>query len=141
MGKPRRTVRRGQRREKRTVPHGQAHIQASFNNTIVTITDQQGNAVTWASSGSAGFKGSRKSTPYAAQLAGSSSGKAAMDMGMREIDVYVKGPGPGREAAIRSLQAVGTQGDQHYRCDPPAAQRLSPAQEEARLAGVSCGRL
>jgi len=132
MGKPRRTVRRGQRREKRTVPHGQAHIQASFNNTIVTITDQQGNAVTWASSGSSGFKGSRKSTPYAAQMAGSSSGKAAMDMGMREIDVYVKGPGPGRESAIRSLQAVGLKVTSitdvtplpHNGCRPPKKRRV-----------------
>jgi small subunit ribosomal protein S11 len=107
MGQPRRTVRRGPRREKKSVPHGQAHIQASFNNTIITITDPQGNTVSWASSGSVGFKGSRKSTPYAAQLAASNSGKAAMDMGMREVDVFVKGPGPGREAAIRSLQAVG----------------------------------
>lgn len=100
-------MRRGPRREKKSVPYGQAHIHASFNNTIITITDPQGNAVSWASSGSVGFKGSRKSTPYAAQLAASNSGKAAMDMGMREVDVFVKGPGPGREAAIRSLQAVG----------------------------------
>jgi small subunit ribosomal protein S11 len=107
MAQPRRTVRRGPRREKKSVPYGQAHIHASFNNTIITITDPQGNAVSWASSGSVGFKGSRKSTPYAAQLAASNSGKAAMDMGMREVDVFVKGPGPGREAAIRSLQAVG----------------------------------
>jgi small subunit ribosomal protein S11 len=107
MAQPRRTVRRGPRREKKSVPHGQAHIQASFNNTIITITDPQGNTVSWASSGSVGFKGSRKSTPYAAQLAANNSGKAAMDMGMREVDVFVKGPGPGREAAIRSLQAVG----------------------------------
>ena len=132
MGKPRRTVRRGQRREKRTVPHGQAHIQASFNNTIVTITDQQGNAVSWASSGSVGFKGSRKSTPYAAQMAGSNSGKTAMDMGMREIDVYVKGPGPGREAAIRALQAVGLKVTSitdvtplpHNGCRPPKKRRV-----------------
>jgi small subunit ribosomal protein S11 len=100
-------VRRGPRREKKSVPHGQAHIQASFNNTIITITDPQGNTVSWASSGSVGFKGSRKSTPYAAQLAASNSGKAAMDLGLREVDVVVKGPGPGREAAIRSLQAIG----------------------------------
>ncbi len=100
-------MRRGPRREKKSVPYGQAHIHASFNNTIITITDPQGNTVSWASSGSVGFKGSRKSTPYAAQLAASNSGKAAMDMGMREVDVFVKGPGPGREAAIRSLQAIG----------------------------------
>jgi small subunit ribosomal protein S11 len=89
------------------VPHGQAHIQASFNNTIVTVTDPQGNTVAWSSSGSVGFKGSRKSTPYAAQLAASATARQAMDMGMREVDVYVKGPGPGRESAIRSLQAAG----------------------------------
>ncbi len=132
MAQPRRTVRRGPRREKRTVPHGVAHIQASFNNTIVTITDPQGNTVSWASSGSVGFKGSRKSTPYAAQLAGSASGKAAMDMGMREIDVFVKGPGPGREAAIRSLQATGLKVTSitdvtplpHNGCRPPKKRRV-----------------
>lgn len=132
MGQPRRTVRRGPRREKKSVPHGTAHIQASFNNTIVTITDPQGNTVSWASSGSVGFKGSRKSTPYAAQLAASNSGKAAMDMGMREIDVFVKGPGPGREAAIRSLQATGLKVTSitdvtplpHNGCRPPKKRRV-----------------
>lgn len=132
MAKPRRTARRGPRREKRTVPHGQAHIRASFNNTIITITDQQGNTVAWSSSGSVGFKGSRKSTPYAAQLAGSTSGKAAMDMGMREVDVFVKGPGPGREAAIRSLQATGLKVVSitdvtplpHNGCRPPKKRRV-----------------
>jgi small subunit ribosomal protein S11 len=89
------------------VPSGAVHIQSTFNNTIITITDPQGNTLTWSSSGLAGFKGSRKSTPFAAQLAATQAGKAAMDMGMREVDVYVKGPGPGREAAVRSIQAVG----------------------------------
>jgi small subunit ribosomal protein S11 len=114
------------------VPYGKAHIQASFNNTIITITDPQGNTLTWSSAGSVGFKGSRKSTPYAAQLAGSSCGKAAMDMGMREIDVYVKGPGPGREAAIRSLQATGLKVVSitdvtplpHNGCRPPKKRRV-----------------
>lgn len=132
MARPRRTTRRGPRREKRTVPHGHAYVQASFNNTIVTITDQDGNAVAWASSGSVGFKGSRKSTPYAAQLAATSSARQAMDMGMREIDVYVKGPGPGREAAIRSLQAAGLKVVSitdvtplpHNGCRPPKKRRV-----------------
>ncbi len=132
MGNPRRTVRRGPRREKRTVPHGQAFIQASFNNTIVTITDQQGNTVAWSSSGTVGFKGSRKSTPYAAQMAGVASGRQAMDMGMREIDVYVRGPGPGRESAIRSLQAAGLKVTSitditplpHNGCRPPKKRRV-----------------
>ena len=132
MGKPRRTVRRGQRREKRTVPHGQAHIQASFNNTIVTITDQQGNAVTWASSGSAGFKGSRKSTPYAAQIAASQAAKTAQESGMREVDIFVKGPGPGRESAVRSLNSAGFKITNitdvtpipHNGCRPPKKRRV-----------------
>jgi small subunit ribosomal protein S11 len=89
------------------VPYGQAHIRASFNNTIITITDQQGNTLTWASAGTAGFKGSRKSTPYAAQLAAQQVVRQAMDSGVREVDVFVKGPGPGREAAVRSLQGAG----------------------------------
>src|SRR5512137_3186032 len=103
--RPRRTT--GPRREKKLVPQGQVHIQSSFNNTIVTVTDPQGNTLTWTSTGAAGFKGSRKSTPYAAQMAAAQAAKQAMDMGMREADVYLKGPGPGREAAIRSLQTTG----------------------------------
>jgi small subunit ribosomal protein S11 len=114
------------------VPHGQAHIQASFNNTIVTVTDPQGNTVAWSSSGSVGFKGSRKSTPYAAQLADSATARQAMDMGMREVDVYVKGPGPGRESAIRSLQAAGLKVTSitdvtplpHNGCRPPKKRRV-----------------
>jgi len=103
----RRGVRRGSRKEKRSIPRGQAHIQASFNNTIITITDPRGNTVSWASAGTVGFKGSRKSTPYAAQIAATQAARLAQDNGMREVDIYVKGPGPGREAAIRSLQAAG----------------------------------
>ncbi|MBU1625953.1 30S ribosomal protein S11 [bacterium] len=91
----------------RNVREGIAHIQSTFNNTIVTITDMSGNVITWASSGTVGFKGSRKSTPFAAQLAAKSSAQKAMDQGMKSIEVYVKGPGAGREAAIRSLQAAG----------------------------------
>ena len=107
MARRRRVPRRGPRREKRNIPRGQAHIQATFNNTIITVTDPHGNTITWASAGTAGFKGSRKSTPYAAQLAAQQAARAAQDNGMRELDIYVKGPGPGREAAIRSLQAAG----------------------------------
>ncbi len=91
----------------RMVPRGQAHIFATFKNTIVTITDPKGNTVAWASAGSSGFKGSRKSTPYAAGLAGRSAAKAAQDHGMQELEVIVKGPGPGRESAIRAIQASG----------------------------------
>ncbi len=99
---------RSRRREKKNVPHGQVHIHASFNNTIITITDPQGNTLCWASAGTAGFKGSRKSTPFAAQLAAQSvAGTARSDFNMREADVFVKGPGPGRESSIRSLQAAG----------------------------------
>ncbi len=109
MARPqRRRDRRSIRRERKNIPHGQAHIHASFNNTIVTITDTQGNTLCWASSGSAGFKGSRKSTPFAAQLAAQGAAQAARsDYNVREVDVFVKGPGPGRESSIRSLQAAG----------------------------------
>lgn len=128
----RRGSRRGARREKRNIPRGQAHIQATFNNTIITITDTQGNAVAWASAGTAGFKGSRKSTPYAAQLAAQQAARLAQDNGMREVDIFVKGPGPGREAAIRSLQAVGlvvrsitdVTPIPHNGCRPPKRRRV-----------------
>ncbi len=103
----RRKQQRSARRVRKNVPYGQAHIHATFNNTIVTMTDQQGNAVTWASAGTSGFKGSRKSTPYAAQIAGQKAAEQAMDHGMREVDVFVKGPGPGREAAIRAIAGSG----------------------------------
>ncbi|MCB0076777.1 MAG: 30S ribosomal protein S11 [Anaerolineales bacterium] len=102
------TSRRGQRRrERKNVPHGQAHIHATFNNTIITITDQQGNTLAWGSGGTAGFKGSRKSTPYAAGQAAQAAARTAGDHGVREVDVFVKGPGPGREQAIRSLMSSG----------------------------------
>ncbi len=128
----RRQRRTGPRREKRMVPLGQVHIQSTFNNTIVTVTDPQGNALTWTSTGSAGFKGSRKSTPYAAQMAAGQAAKQAMDMGMREADVFLKGPGPGREAAIRSLQAAGLRVRSitdvtpipHNGCRPPKKRRV-----------------
>lgn len=96
------------KREKKNVPHGEAHIHATFNNTIVTFTDQRGNALAWASAGTVGFRGSRKSTPYAARLAAEQAARAAMEAGMQEVDVYVKGPGPGREAAIRAIQGLGS---------------------------------
>ena len=95
------------RKTKKNIPYGQAHIFATFNNTIVTMTDQQGNVVTWASAGTAGFKGSRKSTPYAARMAAQQAAEASQEHGMQEVDVFVKGPGPGREAAIRAVQASG----------------------------------
>ncbi len=99
--------RRSSRKERKNVPYGQAHIHATFNNTIVSMTDQQGNVIAWASAGSSGFAGSRKSTPFAARLAGQTAAEKAMSHGMQEADVFVKGPGPGREAAIRALQASG----------------------------------
>ncbi len=98
---------KSRRKEKKNVPAGHVHIQASFNNTIVTITDLSGAVVAWGSAGTAGFKGSRKSTPYAAALAADGAAKRAMEHGMRQIEVFVKGPGSGREQAIRSLQAAG----------------------------------
>jgi small subunit ribosomal protein S11 len=108
MGRQRtRTTRGASRRVRKSVPYGQAHVHATFNNTIVTMTDQQGNAVSWASAGTAGFKGSRKSTPYAARMAGQLAAEAATGHGMQEVDVLVKGPGPGREAAIRAILSSG----------------------------------
>ncbi len=98
---------RVRRKERKNVPLGRAYIQATFNNTIITLTDPQGNVVASASAGTAGFKGSRKSTPYAAQLAAANAAKKGMENGLKEVDVYVKGPGSGREAAIRSLQSTG----------------------------------
>jgi small subunit ribosomal protein S11 len=98
---------KSRRREKKSVPTGRAYIQSSFNNTIVTLTDPQGNVIAWGSSGSARFKGSRKGTPYAAQLAARDAVRKGMEHGLRQVEVFVKGPGSGREAAIRSLQASG----------------------------------
>ena len=94
------------KREKRTVPRGAAHIKASFNNTIVSLTDPQGNVIAWASAGASGWKGSRKSTPYAAQVAAENAARKAMDVGMKTLEVFVRGPGAGREAAIRALEAT-----------------------------------
>jgi small subunit ribosomal protein S11 len=124
--------RRAKRKARKNIPHGQAHIYATFNNTIVTITDRQGNTVAWASAGTSGFKGSRKSTPYAAGRAGQQAAKAAMDNGMVEVDIFVKGPGPGRESAIRSLQAGGLRVRSitdvtpipHNGCRPPKKRRV-----------------
>ena len=114
------------------MPYGQAHIHATFNNTIVTMSDQQGNVLTWASTGTVGFKGSRKSTPYAARMAAQQAAKQAMDQGLREVDVFVKGPGPGREAAIRALQGAGLRVRSitdvtpipHNGCRPPKRRRV-----------------
>ena len=120
------------RRVKKNVEHGQAHIQASFNNTIVTLTDAAGNALSWSSSGSLGFKGSRKSTPYAAQMASETATKAALIHGLKSVDVFVKGPGTGREAAIRALAANGLTVTSitdvtpvpHNGCRPPKRRRV-----------------
>ena len=124
------TVRR--RRERKNIERGAAHIQSTFNNTIVTITDTQGNAISWASSGELGFRGSRKSTPFAAQTAAETAAKLAMEHGMKSVEVYVKGPGAGREAAIRALQAAGLDVSMikdvtpipHNGCRPPKRRRV-----------------
>ena len=120
------------RREKKHVERGAAHIRSSFNNTIVTITDVAGNALSWASSGGLGFRGSRKSTPFAAQKAAETAAKAAMEFGLRSVEVYVKGPGAGREAAIRALQSTGLEVSlikdvtpiPHNGCRPPKRRRV-----------------
>lgn len=120
------------RRERKNVDRGTAHIRSSFNNTIVTITDLQGNALSWASAGELGFRGSRKSTPYAAQMAAETAAKAAMEHGLKTIEVYVKGPGQGREAAIRALQVAGLDITSikdvtpipHNGCRPPKRRRV-----------------
>ncbi len=120
------------KKERRNIQNGIAHIQSTFNNTIVSITDVSGNVVAWASAGSVGFKGSRKSTPFAAQLAAEQAAKRAMEQGVRSIEVHVKGPGAGREAALRSLQAAGFRIDlirdvtpiPHNGCRPPKRRRV-----------------
>ena len=120
------------RRERKNIENGSAHIQSSFNNTIVTLTDAQGNALSWASAGGLGFKGSRKSTPFAAQSAAEVATKAAMEHGLKTVEVYVKGPGAGREAAIRALQAAGLEVRMikdvtpipHNGCRPPKRRRV-----------------
>ena len=124
------TVRR--RRERKNIEKGAVHIRSSFNNTMVTVTDTNGNALSWASSGGLGFRGSRKSTPYAAQTAAETAAKAAMEHGLKSVEVYVKGPGSGREAAIRALQAVGLDVTMikdvtpvpHNGCRPPKRRRV-----------------
>ena len=120
------------RRERKNIERGAAHIQSTFNNTIVTITDSNGNTIAWASAGGLGFKGSRKSTPFAAQMAAEQAAKVAIDQGMRSADVFVKGPGAGREAAIRALQAAGIEVSSikdvtpipHNGCRPPKRRRV-----------------
>lgn len=107
MAKPRKAVKSGKRREKKNVPHAHAYIQATFNNTLISVTDVEGNLLSWSSSGKLGFKGSRKGTPFAAQMAGQQVGHAAKDLGVRSLEVFVKGPGSGRESAIRALQSTG----------------------------------
>jgi small subunit ribosomal protein S11 len=120
------------RRERKNIEKGAVHIRSSFNNTMVTVTDPNGNAISWASSGGLGFRGSRKSTPYAAQMAAETAAKAAMEHGLKSVEVFVKGPGAGREAAIRALQAVGLEVTMikdvtpipHNGCRPPKRRRV-----------------
>lgn len=130
--KKRTTNQRVKRRERKNVDSGTVHIRSTFNNTIVTITDKRGNTISWASSGTLGFKGSRKSTPFAAQMAAETAAKQAMEHGMKSVEVTVKGPGAGREAAIRSLQAAGLEVNlikdvtpiPHNGCRPPKRRRV-----------------
>ena len=129
MAKVRKT---GKKKVKRNIPLGEVHIQSSFNNTIISISDPQGNVVAWSSGGVAGFKGSRKSTPFAAQLAAENAAKKAMENGMRTVDVYIKGPGAGREAALRAIQSAGLKIHlirdvtpiPHNGCRPPKRRRV-----------------
>jgi small subunit ribosomal protein S11 len=130
MGKP--TTARPRRRERKNITSGVAHVNASFNNTVVTITDAQGNTIAWSSSGSQGFKGSRKSTPYAAQVAADNAARKAMEHGVKTLEVEVKGPGSGRESALRALQAAGftitsirdVTPIPHNGCRPPKRRRV-----------------
>jgi small subunit ribosomal protein S11 len=123
---------RTKKKEKKNIPNGVVHIQSTFNNTIVTVTDPGGNVVSWSSAGVQGFKGSRKSTPFAAQMAAEDAAKKAMEHGMRSVEVFVKGPGPGRESALRSLQAAGFKIQvirdvtpiPHNGCRPPKRRRV-----------------
>jgi small subunit ribosomal protein S11 len=132
MAKPQAGGRRPRRRERKNITHGIAHIKSSFNNTIITISDQQGNVLAWASAGNVGFKGSRKSTPFAAQLAAETAARRAMEHGVRRVDVVVKGPGSGRETAIRSIQNTGIEvlgikdvtPIPHNGCRPPKRRRV-----------------
>ncbi len=126
------TSTRVRRREKKNIEHGIAHIKSTFNNTIISISDRYGNAISWSSAGTVGFKGSRKSTPFAAQQAAENAARAAMEHGLKEVECYVKGPGAGREAAIRSLQAAGLEVSvikdvtpiPHNGCRPPKRRRV-----------------
>ena len=130
--KAKKTVATRRRRDKKNIERGAAHIQSTFNNTIVTITDVQGNALSWASAGELGFRGSRKSTPFAAQSAAETAAKAAMEHGLKTVEVYVKGPGAGRAAAIRALQSAGLEVSMikdvtpipHNGCRPPKRRRV-----------------
>ena len=132
MAKPKPGGRRPRKRERRNVSHGVAHIKSSFNNTIITITDLEGNVLAWASAGNVGFKGSRKSTPFAAQMAAEKAARGAMEHGVRKVDVQVKGPGSGRETAIRSIQNAGIEVTgikdvtpvPHNGCRPPKRRRV-----------------
>jgi len=129
---PKKRTKARKRRERKSVPTGKAYVQATFNNTIVTLTDPEGNVIAWGSSGTAGFKGSRKGTPYAAQLAARDAARKAMEHGLRQIEVFVKGPGSGREAAIRALQGAGLYITSirdvtpvpHNGCRPPKRRRV-----------------
>lgn len=131
VAKKARSTRR-KRRERKNIERGQAHIKSTFNNTLVTLTDLQGNAISWSSAGSLGFRGSKKSTPFAAQMAAEAATKAAMEHGLKTVEVFVKGPGSGREAAIRSLQATGLEISMitdvtpipHNGCRPPKRRRV-----------------
>ena len=126
------TAARASKKVKKNVTEGIAHIHASFNNTIITITDRQGNALSWATSGGAGFKGSRKSTPFAAQVAAEAAGRAAQECGVKNLEVRIKGPGPGRESAVRALNALGMKISSitdvtpvpHNGCRPPKRRRI-----------------
>ena len=132
MAKPKPGGRRPRRKERKNIAYGVAHIKSSFNNTIITITDLEGNVLSWASAGNVGFKGSRKSTPFAAQMAAEKAARGAMEHGVRKVDVQVKGPGSGRETAIRSLQATGIEVTgikdvtpvPHNGCRPPKRRRV-----------------
>ena len=132
MAKPKKKVTRVRRRERKNIERGQAHIQSTFNNTIITLTDVHGNAISAASSGQLGFKGSRKATPFASQMAAETAAKAAMEPGLKSVEVFVKGPGSGREAAIRALQATGLEVTMikdvtpipHNGCRPPKRRRV-----------------
>lgn len=123
---------RSKKKVKKTVVDGVAHVHASFNNTIITISDRQGNALTWATAGGSGFRGSRKSTPFAAQIAAQKAGEAALEFGMKNMEVFIKGPGPGRESAVRALNAVGFKITNitdvtpvpHNGCRPPKRRRV-----------------